>query len=346
MHRALHAWYKLHGRRSLPWRNTSDPYAIYVSEIMLQQTQVKTVLDRYYGRFLTHFPTLAALAQAGAEDVMKQWEGLGYYSRAGNLQAAARQSGGVLPQTVDALMKLPGIGRNTASAVACFAFKVPAPVMEANVRRILYRVFALEAASEATLWEKAELLLDRKNPFDYNQAMMDVGALICTKRSPRCGICPLRSLCKGKISPELYPSPKPSRQIPVRKRRIVVFEAGKGRYFLVCRASRFLKGLYGFMEYEEGSAPVKFLDMSYALTKTQLLGSVTQTYSHFTLEAKVYHVPVAVKPKPTLKLFTLREINVLPLSMADRKIIALLEASSLSRHSVQAARWPHDTESI
>jgi A/G-specific adenine glycosylase len=313
----------------LPWRNTRDPYPIYLSEIMLQQTQVKTVLERYYFQFLKRFPTLKSLAQVNREAVIKQWEGLGYYTRAGNLHAAAQQCMGMLPHMPEALMALPGIGKNTANAVACFAFGAVVPVMEANVRRVLCRIFALKIPDEKILWDKAYLMLDTKNAHDYNQAMMDIGALVCTKRNPRCAECPLSVICRGKSSPESYPSPKQAKATPVRRHVIVVFTAPGGKYYLVRRETRFLGGLYGFMEYAPEIKTADFLGKTYALQKKHLIGQVTQTYSHFTLEAKIYAVPLRSPGKMTrgMKLATLEEMARLPLSGADHKIVQLLKAT-------------------
>lgn len=315
-HRHLHAWYASHGRRDLPWRNTHDPYAIYLSEVMLQQTQVKTVLERYYGPFLKRFPTLDVLAQAPRDALMKAWEGLGYYSRANNLQKAAQASGGTLPDTFDGLIALPGIGVNTAHAVLAFAFRKPVAVMETNVKRVLCRIFALASPSDKELWALAQAMVDREEPFDYNQAMMDIGAMVCTKTSPLCTACPANRICKGKDAPGLYPAPKASKKVPVRKRFIVAWRDAKGRYHLTQRDSRFLHGLYGFDEYEaqpEG--------------EIHWLGEVTQTYSHFQLQAKV---GVAEAP-PHLRwnagaYYGLAGIAALPLSRADAKALALIEA--------------------
>jgi A/G-specific adenine glycosylase len=325
--RMLLAWYKLHGRRDLPWRNTRDAYRIYLSEIMLQQTQVKTVLERYYAPFLKRFPTLKALALAEREAVIKQWEGLGYYTRARNLHEAARQCGEALPGAPKALMALPGIGRNTANAIACFAFGAKVPVMEANVRRVLCRIFALKTADDKVLWQKAAQLLDTRNAFDYNQAMMDIGAMVCTKRVPRCFECPLAVICEGKFSPESYPAATKAKTVPVRRQVIVVFAAGDGRYYLQQRQTRFLGGLYGFMEYEADAGIVDFMKKRYPLRKAELIGAVTQAYSHFTLDAKVYRIPVQGKKQAGsdgLLLATLEDMARLPLSGVDHKVVRLL----------------------
>lgn len=325
-HRALQRWYKKYGRRDLPWRNTHDSYAIYISEIMLQQTQVKTVLEKYYLPFLKTFPTLAALAKADKQKVMKQWEGLGYYNRAANLHKAAQLCKDALPKTAEALQALPGIGRNTASAIACFAFRQAVPVMEANVKRVLYRVFALKKADENTLWEKAGILLNKKNPFDYNQAMMDIGALVCTRRNPRCNVCPLNILCKGQASPKSYPAPKTRKSIPVRKRIIVVMRDEDGNYYLQKRESKFLHGLYGFPEYEADVTSILHNNKRCPLKGARMIGQVTQTYSHFMLQAKVYLLSVTDKKggQKSLQKATFGEMKTLPLSRADHKVLALL----------------------
>ncbi len=324
-HRALQRWYETHGRHSLPWRNTSDAYAIYISEIMLQQTQVKTVLEHYYTPFLKAFPTLKKLAQADKQAVIKQWEGLGYYTRAANMHAAAKQCKGVLPETVEELQKLPGIGRNTANAIACFSYGQAVPIMEANVRRVLCRVFALTQADDKILWKKAEWLLDKKSSFNYNQAMMDIGALICKKLNPSCDTCPLSMICKGKISPVSYPAPKSSKATPIRHRIIVVLRDAKGGYYVRRRESRFLHGLYGFPEYAPDAKYIVYNNQKYPLKKTSIIGQIKQTYSHFTLQAIVHSLPVPMEKENAGDLYraTLKEMQTLPLSRADHKILGL-----------------------
>ena len=183
-------WYRRH-RRSLPWRGTRDPYRVWVSEIMLQQTRVETVRD-YYRRWLREFPTLAALARAPVARVLKLWEGLGYYSRARNLHRAARQIRGRVPETVAELQQLPGIGRYTAGAIASIAFGQRAPVVDGNVARVFTRVFARTDRH----WELAEVLLPSRNCGDFNQALMELGALVCLPVQPRCEKCPLRGVCR------------------------------------------------------------------------------------------------------------------------------------------------------
>jgi A/G-specific adenine glycosylase len=201
-HRDLLRWYRRH-HRPLPWRDTHDPYRIWVSEIMLQQTRVETVLP-YYARWLRAFPTIHALARAKSDRVLKLWEGLGYYSRARNLHRAAqtvvREFEGKVPQTADGLRQLPGIGRYTAGAIASIAFGEHVPLVDGNVARVFARIFAITANVKAprtmdTLWQLAEDLVPKRNPGDFNQALMELGALVCTPANPRCEVCPMRSVC-------------------------------------------------------------------------------------------------------------------------------------------------------
>ncbi len=321
-HRRLQRWYDAKGRRNLPWRNTNDAYAIYISEIMLQQTQVKTVLERFYFPFMERFPTLASLAKAKPEDVLKMWQGLGYYSRAVNLHKAAMACRDELPDSVEALVALPGIGRNTAHAVAAFAYRQPVAVMEANVKRVVSRIFAIKTPTEAELWEKAEALLNREAPFDYNQAMMDIGAMVCKKTAPLCGQCPANAICRGKASPQSYPSAKLKKKVPVRRRQIVAFRNAKGEYYASPRTTRLLGGLYQFVETEEDATHVKLGRKRFVLRQAKTLGDIRQQYSHFTLEATVSVMQAGSargkywhKPEALARL---------PFSMAEQKILALL----------------------
>lgn len=311
LHARLHRWYQAHGRHDLPWRTTQDPYRIYVSEIMLQQTQVKTVLERFYHPFLKKFPTLSALAKAREQEVLKAWEGLGYYTRARNLHKAAQATAPRLPRTVEALQALPGIGKNTACAVAAFAYHAPVPVMEANVKRILHRFFAAEKLSEATLWEHAFALLDTHNPFDYNQAMMDIGAMVCTAKAPKCTACPLRTECKGKHAPEHYPAPKTAKAKPVRRYYVLVHTNPRGELYLEKRETRLLHGTYRFPQTEQ------------APKSSKKLGQVIHHYSHFTFEGEVRRITTA--PKGTGMWYGAKALRALPLSTLEKKVLALLE---------------------
>ncbi|MDX2072870.1 MAG: A/G-specific adenine glycosylase [Alphaproteobacteria bacterium] len=314
-HTRLQRWYDAQGRHDLPWRNTDDPYKIYVSEVMLQQTQVETVRTRFYTPFLKRFPTLSELAAASEQEVLSLWQGLGYYRRAGHLHAAAKQCGGKLPKTAEGLMQLPGIGRNTAHAIAAFAYHHPVAVMEANVKRVLCRIFAMPNPSESELWGKAEMLLNRAAPFDYNQAMMDLGAMICTRRAPKCGECPASSICEGKGNPESYPQAKVKKKVPVRKRNILVQVDDRGKFSVTPRSTKFLQGLYHFTE-QDTPAP----------KHAKKIGEIEQSYSHFTLQAEVWLVKSRKK-----NAYSLAQLQKLPMSMAEKKILRLLAPHGTKR---------------
>lgn len=209
--RALLGWYDRH-RRDLPWRKTHDPYRIWISEIMLQQTRVAAVLD-HYRIFLERFPTVHALAAAFEDDVLAAWSGLGYYRRARMMHRCAqelvRENGGRFPQSSEALLALPGIGRYTAAAIASIAFAEPIAVVDGNVERVLQRLTGIDLTKEQN-WQRAQTLLTSSRPGDFNQAMMELGATVCVPGEPRCLVCPARKWCatQGK-SPGV---PTPSRQ--------------------------------------------------------------------------------------------------------------------------------------
>jgi A/G-specific adenine glycosylase len=225
--KALLKWFDAE-KRAMPWRETRDPYRIWVSEIMLQQTQVKTVIP-YYERWVRAFPTVDKLARAREEKVLKLWEGLGYYSRARNLHRAAKrvhkELEGCVPDTLEDILQLPGIGRYTAGAILSIAFDQPLPVLDGNVKRVLSRLFALKenggtTASENRLWALAGELLPQKRCGDFNQSLMELGATVCLPRNPMCLLCPLASLCEAckKNAQEDYPPARrraPSKKIEV-----------------------------------------------------------------------------------------------------------------------------------
>jgi A/G-specific adenine glycosylase len=314
-HKNILIWYKINGRHDLPWRTTTDPYHIYLSEVMLQQTQVKTVLERYYFPFLKKFPTLKDLGNAPLDDVLKMWEGLGYYNRAKNLhktagilvRGQARGLAPTLPSNIDELMKLPGIGKNTAHAVATFAYKKPVPIMEANVKRILCRLNKLITPTDKELWEIAYDLLDKENPFDHNQAMMDIGATLCTPKNPLCNVCPLSDICKGKEAPTLYP-PKKKRVVPTREQNIML-SVYNDALSLSQRKGKFLHGLWGFESVEV------------PLCASKYIGEVTHAYTHFKLVCKVYVYDALDREQDNY--FTIHQIRKLAISKVDEKIVKL-----------------------
>lgn len=236
----LLGWYD-DNKRDLPWRRTRDPYAIWVSEVMLQQTQVATVKG-YYARWMERFPTIASLAQADEHDVLAQWQGLGYYRRARTLRAGAcavlERHAGTLPSSVDELLALPGIGAYSAGAIGSIAFGLRTPLVDGNVVRVLCRLDAergdpTRGPLKKRLWRRADELVPEARPGDFNQALMELGATVCTPKAPRCGQCPLRPACRARASgleaelPELPERPKPTSvhmvaAVVARKGRVLV----------------------------------------------------------------------------------------------------------------------------
>jgi A/G-specific adenine glycosylase len=291
---------------------------------MLQQTQVQTVRSRFYEPFLKRFPTVGALAIAQEAEVMKAWEGLGYYRRARHLHRAAQMVAPTMPATVEGLKAMPGVGQSTAHAIAAFAYHQPVPILDANLRRVLARYFALIHPKEATWWQAAWDLLDRKNPYNYNQALMDIGAMLCTPRQPRCTDCPLYHGCRGKESPETYPGAKQRKPAPVRQQDWVVMFRADGRFALWRRKGEHLTGLYGVMRRSaEDETPLP--------KQRKLLGGINQTYSHYVLDATVWQASAdTCQAHPEFRWdeaiwVTPEEATDLPLSRAEQKLLQLMK---------------------
>lgn len=230
------AWQKKHGRHDLPWQNTTDPYAIWVSEIMLQQTQVTAVIG-YYANFMDCFPTIAALARATQEAVLQQWSGLGYYSRARNLHNAAQiimdEFNGVFPEDFDDILSLPGIGRSTAAAISTFALGVSQPILDGNVKRVFARHFLIEGWTgtpiiQKHLWSIAERENPASDAIAYTQGLMDLGATLCKRSKPTCESCPLQSTCLAfaEHKTHLLPTPKPKKVIPKKETTMLIIRMG------------------------------------------------------------------------------------------------------------------------
>ncbi|MDQ3185666.1 MAG: A/G-specific adenine glycosylase [Pseudomonadota bacterium] len=229
-------WQKLHGRNNLPWQSTRDPYAIWISEIMLQQTQVAIVIP-YYLRFLQRFPDIESLALSSVDDVLALWSGLGYYSRGRNLHRAARlivrDQGGVFPRNIEVIHELPGIGRSTAAAIAAFAYGERCAILDGNVKRVFARFLGVdgdpaERKNETLLWRKAEELLPERSGQDeievYTQALMDLGATVCTRVKPKCTACPLQQDCIALRDSRVdsLPAPKPRRPLPEKETALLM----------------------------------------------------------------------------------------------------------------------------
>jgi len=257
----LLAWYD-RCARALPWRGERSPYRVWLSEIMLQQTQAETVKG-YYARFLAAFPDVAALAAADEQSVLKLWEGLGYYSRARNLHAAAQivtgELGGVFPGSAEGLRKLPGIGPYAANAIASIAYGEPVPALDGNQARVLSRVLAWEdvVRTPFDLLSPATVLMDQARPGDYNQALMDLGAAICIPKSPKCGACPVAGHCRAfaeDAAPE-YPRKRPP-TVKKQQDRTILLMCENGKLLVRRRPKGLLGGLYEFVavegHYEDG----------------------------------------------------------------------------------------------
>ena len=281
-------WQREHGRHSLPWQNTRDPYRVWLSEIMLQQTQVATVLG-YYDRFLLRFPDVQALAAASLDDVFGLWSGLGYYSRARNLhrcaQAVVDQHGGAFPASSAALQTLPGIGRSTAAAIAAFCFGERVAILDGNVKRVLTRVLGFdgdlaEAAQERELWSQATRLLPESGIERYTQGLMDLGATLCLARSPLCLLCPVRTDCAAtrEGTPERYPV-KTRKLKRGRREHVWLWLCWRDQVWLQQRpATGVWAGLWSLPEFESAAA---FDAMSAAWPgKAQTLPSFVHTLTH------------------------------------------------------------------
>ncbi len=295
-------WQKQHGRHGLPWQNTRDPYRVWLSEIMLQQTQVAAVIP-YYQRFLERFPDVASLAAARQEEVMALWSGLGYYSRARNLHRCAQrvmeEHGGRFPADPGLLAELPGIGRSTAAAIAAFSFGARAAILDGNVKRVFCRVFGIEGfpglrVVEETLWERAHALLPEQGVEAYTQGLMDLGATVCTRGSPACERCPLRARCAAFASgrTQELPTPKPTKAIPLRQTAMLVIE-NEGRVLLEQRPdSGIWGGLLSLPEVASGTDDVVTRAIAPFGTPAAIeaLQPFTHVFTHFRLQVLPFRV--------------------------------------------------------
>lgn len=290
----LIAWQRSHGRHDLPWQGTGDAYAVWLSEIMLQQTQVETVIP-YFRRFLARFPDLAALADASEDQVLAHWSGLGYYSRARNLHAAARrvaaEHGGRFPDDPDAIRALPGIGRSTAAAIAAFAFGQRRAILDGNVKRVLARVFGVEGwpgarAVEKRLWDLAESLLPETDIRAYTQGLMDLGATLCTRSRPRCLACPFADDCHANRlgRQKELPGPRPKKAIPEKAVAMLVL-LKSGEVLLEKRpAPGIWGGLWSLPECLEQDDPAqKARSLGYETDGPVELPAFTHAFTHFRL---------------------------------------------------------------
>jgi A/G-specific adenine glycosylase len=291
----LIAWQKIHGRHDLPWQNTVDPYAIWVSEIMLQQTQVTAVIG-YYSKFMQRFPNIVSLANASQDEVLQHWSGLGYYSRARNLHNAAvtimDEHKGQFPQDFETIQTLSGIGRSTAAAIASFAFNQVQTILDGNVKRVLARHFLVEGwpsspKVEKELWLLAEKLLPERSMVAYTQGLMDLGATLCTRSKPKCGNCPLKGSCKALQAQRVHelPTPKPRKTIPEKHTTMLILRRG-GEILLEKRPSTGIwGGLWSFPEAENSQDAEAIALKKFGVTAENdiTLPNLTHVFTHFKL---------------------------------------------------------------
>lgn len=319
-------------RRELPWRGRSDPYAIWVSEVMLQQTRVETV-GPYYERWLERFPDLDALADAELDDVLRAWQGLGYYSRARNLHRAARlvreRHGGAVPSDPAALRELPGVGEYTAGAVASIAHGVPVPAVDGNVRRVLARLFDLEAPAPARLRTLAAGLVPAHRPGDFNQAMMELGATICTPRSPRCERCPVARWCRARELGVQEERPRRMRKGPVPEMAVetTVLARTDGTVLLVRRPEEGLLG--GLWEFPADGAFPEVDALKGRCLRPRALAPVRHAFSHrvVTYRPTLYTMADGTGPAPTGGEWApLDDLGGYALPVAQQKIAAAARA--------------------
>lgn len=329
----------------MPWRNHPDPYAVWVSEIMLQQTRVETVIP-YFENWMGQFPNVTTLAKASEQDVLNAWEGLGYYSRARNLHKAAKriasEFNGQLPRDLTQLRSLPGIGRYTVGAIASMAFGMDEPTLDGNLRRVFSRLFdvgqlADSPEGEKILWSLAAKNLPKGQAGDYNQALMDLGATICVPKNPRCLLCPLIEICESRKNgtQELRPVLKTKKSVPhyIQAAAVIV---NRGRVLL---AQRPVDGLLGGMwEFPNGrvkSDPVreltKVINAAYRLRvrRKEALGIIQHAYTHFKVTEHAFLCDCAPIPKnKNLKWVRLDGLDEYPMGRIDRQIAARIKKTT------------------
>ena len=345
--RRLMKWFEVNAR-DLPWRRKRTPYRVWLSEMMLQQTQVDTVIP-YFQRFNARFPTVTALADAPLDDVLKLWEGLGYYARARNLHRAARlvsrELGGRFPKTVEGLMRLPGVGRYSAGAIASLAFGVDAPALDGNVIRVLCRLFAIERDPRDTqtreeLWSLAELLLPKGQAGRFNEALMELGATVCLPRAPQCNVCPVASMCEARQRgmQERLPIKRARKAIPHYDVTAAIIR--KNGRILIAQRPRdgMLGGLWEFPggKREPGESLEKCLqreireELGLEIAVGDLLTRVKHAYTHFRITLHAFECRVVSgKPKPIgvadVRWVRMNEVGRYAFAVTDQKIIQRLK---------------------
>ncbi|WKE66166.1 A/G-specific adenine glycosylase [Gallaecimonas kandeliae] len=331
------AWYHQHGRKTLPWQQQKTPYKVWVSEIMLQQTQVATVIP-YFERFMARFPDLNTLADAPQDEVLHHWTGLGYYARARNLHKAAQairdQYGGQFPQSIEAVQALPGVGRSTAGAILSLSLGQDHAILDGNVKRVLARHQQVDGwpgnkKVHDGLWDIAEAFTPSKEVTAYNQAMMDLGAMICTRSKPQCEACPVAADCGARQQGRQadYPGKKPKKSLPVRTTTMLLLKKG-GEILLLQRPPAGLwGGLYCPPESEDIGAWLD--DHQLVASRQQPLAPFRHTFSHFHLDIspvllEVEEAPGAVMEADGSLWYNLAQPQAVGLAAPTSKLLTLL----------------------
>ena len=335
----LLVWFDQYGRHDLPWQHPRTPYRVWLSEIMLQQTQV-SVVTAYFQRFVDALPNLPALANAPQDKVLALWSGLGYYARARNLHAAAKlcveHHEGDLPRELAALIALPGIGRSTAGAILSQAWNTPAPILDGNVKRVLCRVFGIEGwpgapAIEKQLWTLAESLLPDARQADWTQAQMDFGATLCTRHNPACPQCPLQMLCvawrDGRSN--ALPTPKPGKTLPQRDAHMLILQDGQGRILLQRRPPAGIwAALWSLPEHADGETAqawfARHIDGDFSAARA--LPTLLHGFSHYRLRIQPQQIAVnglrsAVGDNDNLRWIHRADLHTLGLPAPVRKLL-------------------------
>ncbi|EAJ6177472.1 A/G-specific adenine glycosylase [Campylobacter lari] len=335
IHESILKWYNENGRKNLPWRilhkeyrkygseddlkklkNIDNAYAVYISEIMLQQTQVKSVLQNYYFQFLAKFPSLEALSMASEDEVLKAWQGLGYYTRARNIHKCAKicvqEFNAKLPFDIKELQKLPGIGEYTAGAIACFGFLQAKAFVDANIKRVLSRFYSLQNPNSKLLTQKAKEFLNYDNAFDHNQALLDIGALICLPKNAKCKLCPIESFCSGKNEYEKFHVSKKTQYENIILNILIV---QKNEQFLLIKSKEKLYfNMYNFLEYNKEK-------------NAKFIGEFKHSYTKYKINAKVYFLKDDDFEDLKVKAFSYKELEHLALSKLALKAFELFKKS-------------------
>ncbi|HEC1791564.1 TPA: A/G-specific adenine glycosylase [Campylobacter lari] len=336
IHESILKWYNENGRKNLPWRilhkeyrkygseddlkklkNIDNAYAVYISEIMLQQTQVKSVLQNYYFQFLAKFPSLEALSMASEDEVLKAWQGLGYYTRARNIHKCAKicvqEFNAKLPFDIKELQKLPGIGEYTAGAIACFGFLQAKAFVDANIKRVLSRFYSLQNPNSKLLTQKAKEFLNYDNAFDHNQALLDIGALICLPKNAKCKLCPIESFCSGKNEYEKF---HVSKKTQYENIILNIFIVQKNEQFLLIKSKEKLYfNMYNFLEYNKEK-------------NAKFIGEFKHSYTKYKINAKVYFLKDDDFEDFKAKAFSYKELEHLALSKLALKAFELFKKSN------------------